>query len=45
MVKANAPANESQDEDKNFLTKCLKEVGLLRSMRHPNIVEYQVSAR
>jgi NIMA (never in mitosis gene a)-related kinase len=26
--------------DKNFLTKCLKEVGLLRSIVHPNIVKY-----
>lgn len=26
--------------EKNMLTKCLKEVGLLRSINHPNIVRY-----
>ncbi|GMH86606.1 hypothetical protein TrST_g13901 [Triparma strigata] len=27
-------------EEKSMLTKCLKEVGLLRSINHPNIVSY-----
>lgn len=35
--------SSSNSTDKNFLTKCLKEVGLLRSISHPNIVKYQDS--
>ncbi|GMH67443.1 hypothetical protein TrRE_jg9971, partial [Triparma retinervis] len=29
-----------QKNDKSALTKCLKEVGLLRELKHPNIVRY-----
>ena len=29
-----------QKNDKSILTKCLKEVGLLRELKHPNIVQY-----
>jgi len=28
------------NSDKSILTKCLKEVGLLRNLSHPNIVKY-----
>ena len=27
-------------DDKSMLTKCLKEVGLLRNLAHPNIIRY-----
>lgn len=30
----------TQNNDKTLLTKCLKEVGLLRNLEHPNIVKY-----
>ncbi|GMI19302.1 hypothetical protein TeGR_g4223 [Tetraparma gracilis] len=42
-IKLSSSNSTGNSTDKNFLTKCLKEVGLLRSISHPNIVKYQDS--